>query len=191
MTPNSQLAGLRAALRLVQRDLDSHPGDGPAIGADDTTRDVDLVGDGDGDGAGEAAGRLVTGSGRFQLVGTEQGFFVALPDGRFWPAGAGPLPLGAEGAEAVVAVAVGVQECFTEILWHAWPRCPRHAATLRAEAGDEVPAGEVTWRCYEDGSHDVAPVGRLAIAVPRSSGAPGPALAAASPATHPLPETDN
>jgi hypothetical protein len=189
MTPNSQLAGLRAALRLVQRDLDSHPGGGPAIGADDTTRDVDL----DGDGAGEAAGLAVAGSGRFQLVGTEQGFFVALPDGRFWPAGAGPLPLGAEGAEAVVAVAMGVQECFTEILWHAWPRCPRHAATLRAEAEAEaeVPTGEVMWRCYEDGSHDVAPVGRLTIAAPRSSGALGPAFAAASPAPHPRPETDN
>ncbi|MDT3443796.1 MULTISPECIES: hypothetical protein [unclassified Pseudofrankia] len=185
MTPNNQLAGLRAALRLVQRDLDSHPGDGPAIGTDDDgTGGLDL----DGDGSGEATGLAVAGSSRFRLVGTEQGFFVALPDGRFWPAGAGPLPLGAEGDEAVLAVALGVQECFAEILWHAWPRCPRHGAALRAEA--RTPADEVIWRCGADEGHDVAPVGHLAIAAPRPSATPRQAFAGSSPA-QPGPETDN
>ncbi|ONH31233.1 hypothetical protein [Pseudofrankia asymbiotica] len=184
MTPNSQLAGLRAALRLVQRDLDSHPGGGPAIGTDDDGTDgVDL----DGDSLGEATGLAVAGSGRFQLVGTEQGFFVALPDGRFWPAGAGPLPLGAEGDEAVLAVALGVQECFGEILWHAWPHCPRHGTTLRAEARD--PADEVIWRCDADEGHDVAPVGHLAAAASRPSSTPSQTLAASSSAVQPDPET--
>lgn len=264
MTSNSQLAGLRAALRLVQRDLDSGQGTGPAdvpgdpgtqprlgltprsarsagghvrapmweisdarrwqaeesavwalrgdgdsdssdgsdrdggdrgVGESGGDRGVgDAVGDeygggfidSDGEGSDEAVRLSAFGNGRCQLVGTEEGFFVALPDGRFWPAGAGPLPLGGEGPEAVVAVAVGVQESFAEILWFTWPRCPEHATTLRAEACD----GTATWRCDTDDGHDVAPIGRLAHAHRRPSAPLSADLVTARPVLQPVAELD-
>jgi hypothetical protein len=145
MISSSELASLRAALRLVQRDLDDYPRADP--------RDQPIE---DGDEAPEAASPQ--GAARLQLVGTEQGVFVALPDGRFWPAGAGPLPGGTEGAATVVAVAARAQECLAEILWHSWPRCPDHDAALRAEAGEE----DAVWFCDADAGHEVAPIGHLA-----------------------------
>jgi hypothetical protein len=189
MTPTSQLAGLRAALRLVQRDVDSHPGADPGA----TTEDGFGGDEADGDPTRVVAGRPAAGPGRFRLVGTEQGFFVALPDGRFWLAGAGPLPLGVEGADAVVAVAVGVQECFAEILWHAWPRCPVHDTTLRAEP--RALPDEVIWCCDGGEGHDVAPVGRVGAAVSQVAAAASrtavrdPALATTSIEAPPVPES--
>ena len=150
MMTSTDLAGLRAALRLVQRDIDGfHRADGRggvAQAADD-------------DGGASPPGAV--GEARFHLVGTEQGVFVALPDGRFWPAGSGPLPAGAEKAAAVVAVATRAQECLAEILWHSWPRCPDHDGVLRAAAeGDDA-----VWRC-DAADHQVARIGRLAESVP-------------------------
>jgi hypothetical protein len=145
MISSSELSGLRAALRLVQRDLDGYPRV--------ETRDQPAE---DGDDAQLPVG--VPGVARLQLVGTEQGVFVALPDGQFWPAGAGPLPGGTQGAATVVAVATRVQECLAEILWHSWPRCPDHDAALRPEDC----ADDAVWCCDDEAGHQVAPIGRLA-----------------------------
>jgi hypothetical protein len=147
MISSTELAGLRAALRLVQRDVDRYPRPDTRQGAPRETDDADEV-------LGLPG---ASGGARFQLVGTEQGVFVALPDGRFWPAGAGPVPAGVAGAAAVAAVAVRAQECLAEILWHSWPRCPDHDAVLRAQAGDE----DAVWNC-EAAGHPVAAIGGLA-----------------------------
>jgi hypothetical protein len=171
MSSSTGLAALRLALRLVQRDVDGYP---PPNAGDDQ----------DGARAGEALptrpGGAASGA-RLRLVGSELGVFVALPDGRFWAGGAGPLPTAAEGVEALVAVAARVQECFAEILWHSWPRCPDHPTVLRAEAAPAnavagaapaaatgvAPSGaagteEAVWRCDAEAGHTVAPVGSLA-----------------------------
>lgn len=167
MISSSDLANLRAALRLVQRDLDGYP---RADARDQPTED--------GDEAPQTAGS--PGAARLQLVGTEQGVFVALPDGRFWPAGAGPLPGGTEGAATVIAVAARAQECLAEILWHSWPPCPDHSAALRAEAGDE----EAVWYCDADAGHEVAPIGQLTHAASRSAAGSG-SLAGSGPLAGP------
>ncbi|WP_045876096.1 hypothetical protein [Pseudofrankia sp. DC12] len=159
MISSSELAGLRAALRLVQRDLDSHPRvetrNRPAEAEDQA-----------GDEADGPAG--IPRAARLQLVGTEQGVFVALPDGRFWPAGAGPLPGGTQGGATVVAVAMRVQECLAEILWHSWPRCSDHDTALRPEACDD----DAVWCCDADVGHQVAAIGRLAQSGSSPLGAP-------------------
>ena len=184
MTTMTELARWRVGLRLVQRDLDLWPGgdSGEASDADDLGREA----------AARPPSLGTTLGGRFRLVATEDGIFVALPDGRYWPAGAGPLPAPRRDAEATgaaaedaAAVATRVQECLSEILWYRWPRCPDHGTTPRpvapgappdGDADSEPPDGPATWHCDAGPGHPVAPVGRLATALsPRG----------ADPASHP------
>jgi hypothetical protein len=106
--------------------------------------------------------------GRLRLIGTEQGVFVALPDGRFWPAGGGPLPITDQSAAAVVAVAAAVQECLAEILWLAWPRCPEHDAVLRPERASSTDPTDPTDPADPPGPTDP----------PGPPGPPGPAESA-------------
>ncbi|MBL7497036.1 hypothetical protein [Frankia nepalensis] len=177
MISSVELAPLRAALRLVQRDLDAGSPSGPGLDAEPGAEGLDA--------GGEA---VVAGTGRFRLVATEQGVFVALPDGRFWVGGAGALPLAdprgehADSAAATVAVAMGAQECLSELLWHRWPRCPEHGATLRAETAD----GEAVWCCGV--GHRVAAVGGLARAMTRPPASPGTGVPAAVQDERPGPD---
>jgi hypothetical protein len=145
------LATLRAALRVVQRDLDT---EGP-------------------------------GPGRLRLVGTETGVFVALPDGRFWPGGAGALPAAPDLAEAVAAVAEATQECLGEILWKVWPRCPDHGVGMYVWATES--AGPA-WACRLEGGHTAAAVGELRrtavrARLPVADGADAPETVADTPVT--------
>jgi hypothetical protein len=150
------LATLRAALRVVQRDLDTEE----------------------------------PGPGRLRLVGTETGVFVALPDGRFWPGGAGALPSAPNLPEAVAAVAEATQECLGEILWKVWPLCPDHGTGMYVRATES--AGPA-WACGLEGGHTAAAVGELRRAAarvrpPGADGADDPEAAADTPITRePLP----
>jgi hypothetical protein len=100
--------------------------------------------------------------GRLQLIGTESGVFVALPDGRFWPGGMGALPDAPDLAEAVAAVAEATQECLGEILWKVWPLCPDHGVGMSVH-----PGAEPTWECGLDGGHPAAAIGELGRAAAR------------------------
>jgi hypothetical protein len=131
MSTGPDLATLRAALRVVQRDLDAEE----------------------------------PGPGRLRLIGTETGVFVALPDGRFWPGGAGALPDAPDLAEAVAAVAEATQECLNEVLWKVWPLCPDHGVGMYVRAAES--AGP-EWACGLDGGHTAAAVGELGRAAARA-----------------------
>jgi hypothetical protein len=182
MTTTTELARWRVGLRLVQRDLDAWPGGDPDQRGE--ADDLDQAGTRRPQSLGTGLG------GRFLLVTSEQGVFVALPDGRYWPGGAGPLPRlagdpaaePAACAEDIAAVALRAQECLAEILWYRWPRCPEHATTLRptapgspaddaddADAGGVPTADEAAWSCDAGPGHRVAPIGRLSVALSAAS----------------------
>lgn len=62
--------------------------------------------------------------------------------------------------QALIEVATTVQDLLMNKYWTAWPECPEHGRALLAERGD-LPM----WAC-RTGPHAVAPIGRLATAVP-------------------------
>ena len=63
-------------------------------------------------------------------------------------------------AKALLEVAATVQDLLMDKYWIAWPECPQHGRALLAEPG-ELPM----WAC-RTGPHAVAPIGRLARALP-------------------------
>jgi hypothetical protein len=179
MTTTTELARWRVGLRLLQRDLDAWPSHDPDQPGE--ADDLDQPGTRRSQSLGTSLG------GRLLLVASEQGVFVALPDGRYWPGGAGPLPrpaddpatVSAAGADDTVAVALRVQECLAEILWYRWPRCPEHATTLRPTAPGSPAAAddargvatedEAAWSCDAGPGHLVAPIGRLSVTLSAAS----------------------